>query len=133
MIFAAGAGLICVGLHIASYLTLVPPIWILVPFLLMMFSAICKKAGYYPALSDAKHFTRIGLGLLIYSVLLFLYVYKVTDGASSVVILDGYPVSMYKGHVIRTLTQREYLLFPNLWTRFMSAWIGMMAVFSAAT
>jgi len=37
---------------------------------------------------------------------------------------------MYKDQVLKMITESEYRMFPNLWMRVMSAWIGMMAVFS---
>jgi len=49
----------------------------------------------------------------------------------SVAIVDGQYVSKYKDQVIRVITKNEYRMFPNLWTRVMSAWIAMMAVFCA--
>jgi len=48
---------------------------------------------------------------------------------SSVAVVDGRYVSMYKEHVIRNISEQEYRMFPNLWTRVMSAWMAMMAVF----
>ena len=71
----------------------------------------------------------LGWVLLVYAVLTFVYFYRTTGGASSVGIVDGQYVSKYKDHVIRVITYDEYRMFPNLWTRVMSAWIGMMAVF----
>jgi hypothetical protein len=69
----------------------------------------------------------VGVVLLVYAILTFVYFYRTTGGASSVEIVDGRFVSMYKGQVIR-ISEREYRMFPNLWTRVMSAWIGMMSV-----
>ncbi len=71
----------------------------------------------------------VGFMLLVYAVLTFVYFYRTTGGASSVTIVDGQYVSMSKSRIIRTITEHEYRMFPNLWTRVMSAWIGMMAVF----
>jgi hypothetical protein len=71
----------------------------------------------------------VGFGLLVYAIFLFVYFYKTTGGASSVDVVDGQYVSKNKDHVIRTLTEQEYRAFPNLWTRVMSAWLAMMAVF----
>ncbi len=73
----------------------------------------------------------VGWALLIYGVLTFVHFYKTTGGATSVDIINGQYVSMYKDHVIRQITEQEYKMIPNLWTRVMSAWIGMMAVFCA--
>jgi len=71
----------------------------------------------------------LGLVLLVYAVLTFVYFYKTTGGASSVDIVDGQYVSKYTDHVIKAISEGEYRMFPNLWTRVMSAWIGMMTVF----
>lgn len=65
----------------------------------------------------------LGWALLIYALVTFVYFYKT--------IVDGQYVSKYKDHVIRVISEGEYRMFPNLWTRVTSAWIGMMAVFCA--
>ena len=75
----------------------------------------------------------MGWILLIYAIGCFVYDYKTTGGATSVAIVDGQYVSMQKEHVIRAITENEYRMFPNLWTRVMSAWIAMMAVFCAGS
>jgi hypothetical protein len=58
-----------------------------------------------------------------------IYFYRTTDGASSVSVVNGQYVSKYKDHILRIITEQEYRMFPNLWARVMSAWIGMTAVF----
>lgn len=72
----------------------------------------------------------LGIALLAYAVLTFVYSYRTTGGASSVDIVNGQYVSMYTDRILRTITEREYRLFPNLWVRVMSAWMAMMAVFA---
>jgi hypothetical protein len=67
--------------------------------------------------------------LLAYAVLTFVYDYRATGGASSVEMADGQYVAKYKDRVIRTISEYAYRMFPNLWTRVMSAWIGIGAVF----
>jgi hypothetical protein len=74
----------------------------------------------------------LGLVLLVYAVLTFVYFYRITGGASSVSIVNGEYVSMYKTQILRTITEQEYRMFPNLWVRVMSAWMAMMAVFGLA-
>ena len=73
----------------------------------------------------------LGLALLAYAILTFIYVYKVTGGATAVCAVEGHYFSKYKEHIIRAISENEYQMFPNLWTRAMSAWLGMIAVFSA--
>lgn len=69
----------------------------------------------------------VSLILIVYAVLTIVYFYRTTGGASSVGLVDGQYVAMYKTRVIKMITEREYRLYPSLWTRVMSAWIGMMA------
>ena len=54
----------------------------------------------------------VGFGVLVYAILLFVYFYKITGGASSVAVVGGRYVSTYKDHVIRTVTEQEYRMFP---------------------
>jgi hypothetical protein len=96
----------------------------------MMFGAVlCIKA--VEDIRRSRQFSiRGGLlagGLVLYAVLTFVYFYRTTGGASSVEVLDGHYVSMYKDHVIRTITAEEYAMFPNLWVRVMTAWIVVAA------
>jgi hypothetical protein len=70
--------------------------------------------------------------LVIYAILMLVYVYRITGGATSVDVVDGRYVTKYKNQVIRTVTEQEYRMFPNLVTRVMSAWIGAMSVLGLA-
>jgi hypothetical protein len=128
-----GAAAICLVLHVATFLTIVSLIWIILPFLLVAAAVLCSKA-VDPRPRFALHFDKVALFswvLLIYAVCTFIYDYKTTGGATSVAVVDGQYVSKYKDRVIRIITEDEYKMFPNLWTRVMSAWIAMMAVFCA--
>jgi hypothetical protein len=118
-------------LHIATFMTIVPFLWLLPPFFLMFGVVLCAKA-----VESGARFRRpsgmlawLGLVLLVYAVLTFVYDYRTTGGASSVGIVNGEYVSMYKTQILRTITEQEYRMFPNLWVRVMSAWMAMMAVF----
>lgn len=125
-------GAVCAVLHLATFVTIVPFVWILIPFAFLFGSVLCAQA-FKTRLRYQRRtgkWTRLGLVILAYAVLMFIYVYRTTGGASSVSIVDGKYVAMYKDQIIRTITESEYRMFPNLWMRVMSAWIGMMAVFS---
>lgn len=129
------AATICLVLHVATFLTIVSLIWIIPPFLLVAGAVLCSKA-VDPRPRFALRFDKVtvlGWILLIYAICIFIYFYKTTGGASSVAVLDGQYVSKYKDHVIRVITEDEYKMFPNLWTRVTSAWIAMMAVFCATS
>jgi hypothetical protein len=129
------AGAICLVLHVGSFLTIVSLIWIILPFVLLAGAILCNKA-VYPKPRFALRFDKVaqlGWVLLIYAICTFIYFYRTTGGATSVAIVDGHYVSMCRDHVIRTITEHEYRMFPNLWTRVMSAWIAMMAVFCATS
>lgn len=133
LVLCAVAAILCFALHVATFLTELSPVWG-VPALLILFGAvICASVG-----GSTQEVSRplskleiLGFVLLAYSVLTFVYFYRTTGGASSVNIVNGQYVSESKGHIIRTISAVEFRMFPNLWTRVMSAWIGMMAVFCA--
>lgn len=128
-----GAAAMCLVLHVATFLTIISLLWIVPPFLLVAGAVLCSKAVEPRprlALREDK-VALLGWALLIYALVTFVYFYKTTGGASSVGIVDGQYVSKYKDHVIRVISEGEYRMFPNLWTRVTSAWIGMMAVFCA--
>ena len=36
---------------------------------------------------------------------------------------------MAKDRFVRYITEKEYRMFPNLWTRVLTAWMTMMVVF----
>jgi hypothetical protein len=123
----------CLVLHLATFLTAVSLPWIVLPFFLVAGAILCAK-GVESRPRFSLHFdkvTMLGWILLIYAVCCFVYEYKTTGGATSVGIVDGQYVSMYKSQVLRVITQGEYRMFPNLWTRVMTAWIGAMTVFCA--
>lgn len=125
---------LCAALHLATFITIVAFLWLLPPFFLMFGAVLC--AG---AVESDTRFRRpsgilawLGLVLLVYAVLTFVYFYRTTGGASSVSIVNGEYVSMYKARILRTITEQEYRMFPNLWVRVMSAWMAMIAVFALA-
>jgi hypothetical protein len=126
---------ICMILHLATFVMILSPIWILPGVFLIFGAAICATAiqpnGRLQ--TPTGKVAIVGSALMIYAVLTFIYSYRTTGGATSVAIVDGQYVSMYKSHVIRTISEYEYRMFPNLWTRVMTAWIAMMAVFCTAS
>ena len=109
-------------MHLFTFTRNVDPLWLGLPFVLMFAVVICgvlvKNFGIQGKAPSNPWF---GITLFVYAIATFIYVYKVTDGASSVGMANGQYVSMYKSHAIRTITQQEYLYFPSLWTRVMSA------------
>jgi hypothetical protein len=136
-------GAFCAILHAATFIATLSLYWIL-PLVLCLFGIICcanmiPKASF----SDTNDWTHgfnalttkqprplaIAAGLLfLYFILTFVYFYRTTGGASSVAIVDGRYVSMYKSQVIRTITEAEYRIFPSLWTRVISVFVAMMSV-----
>jgi hypothetical protein len=129
-------GIACALLHAATFLTVVPALLILVPFFLLMGAILCARAaqGWDP--SEYRRYSMptgktavLGWVLLVYAVLLFVHFYRSSGGASSVGIIEGQYVYMYKSAVIRPISEEEYNMFPTQVARIMSAWIGMMATF----
>jgi len=126
---------ICVVLHLTTFITNISPSWIFWGLLFVLGAVACGTMVHpYRGLPrPTGKAAVIGSALLIYAVLTFVYDYRTTGGATSVGIVDGRYVSMYKGDVIRTITEYEYRMFPNLWTRVMTAWIATGAVFLTAS
>jgi hypothetical protein len=131
-------GIACALLHAATFLTVVPALLILVPFFLLMGAILCARAAQGWNLSDYRRMRYsmptgktavVGWVLLVYAVLLFVHSYRSSGGASSVGIVEGQYVYMYKSAVIRPISEEEYNMFPTQVARIMSAWIGMMATF----
>jgi hypothetical protein len=75
-----------------------------------------------------QYLTMLGCVLLFYAILIFILEYQTTGGATSVAILHGQYMYMYKSRVIRPITEHEFMLFPVLVSRVLSAWIGAMSV-----
>lgn len=125
------AAAICALLHVATFVFLIPPVWALIPFPLMLGAILAAKAaGSRPVFAVPtmrRDWGLLTLAVFVYAVLTFVYVHRSTGGASSVSELDGQYVAKYKNQVIGFITAKEYRMFPNLWTRMLSAWIGMMA------
>jgi len=120
------AGVICAILHFATFITLLPPLWIVPPLALVLGAMICTHASKSEL--SSRDWGRVSLGLLFYAILSFVQYYRATDLATGTSVVNGQYVYMYKSQVIRTITEHEYRIFPNRVTRFMSAWIGMLAV-----
>ena len=125
---------ICAVIHVATFVTILPPIWILAAVPTLAGAALCagRTEPKFRFKMPSGKLALVGCGLLVYAIFTFAYFYKTTGGASSVGMVDGQYVSEYKTRVIRTISEYEYRFFPDLWTRVMSAWIAMMAVFGVS-
>jgi hypothetical protein len=128
--FIIAAAGISILLHIATFVTAVPPVWLLPSFGLVFGGVACSKpaGGHPPLVLPSPRTGLLSIVLFAYAALTFVYVYRMTGGATSVKILDGQYVSMYQDRVISTISEHEYRWFPSLWTRVMSAWLGMVAL-----
>jgi hypothetical protein len=116
-------------MHIGTFVAIVPEGWIAVPFVLMIATILCSevvKSLRIPWLPGPGWGLWSGL-LLAYFLITFSYVLYVTGGATSANIRDGHYVYMYKGRIIRTITAQEYMMYPNLVGRVMSALTGSMS------
>jgi hypothetical protein len=130
-----GTFVFCAILHVGTFVAIVSLFWIIPASFLLAGAVLCSSV-LNPRPRFALHFDKLsmlGWVLLIYALCTFAYDYKTTGGATSVGIVNGQYVSMYKDRVIRVITDSEYKMFPDLWTRVMSAWIAMMAVFCATS
>ncbi len=119
----------CLVLHAATFFTVIPPIWILVPFALMFASMLCFQAfRRNPTIMVPNRKAAVlSAVLLAYGVGMLRFAYRATGGASSVAVVNAEYVSMYKDHVLRVLNADEFRRYPNLWTRAFTAWTGMIA------
>ena len=70
--------------------------------------------------------------MLLYFLITFAWVLHITGGATSANIRDGRYAYMYKDRIIRTITEREYMIYPNLISRMMSALTGSVSVAALA-
>jgi hypothetical protein len=118
-----------VVLHIATFMTIVPFLWFLLPLFLLGGSVLCAQA-----IGSAELFGKPSgvLGWLFflslfYAAFILVHVFRTTGGASSVDIVNGEYVYKYKARILRTITEQEYRMFPNLVVRALSALIAVGA------
>jgi len=116
------------GTHIATFFTVVPPMWIFAAVPLVIGAGVCSRLLESTPRSVRLPSNSLEWGLLIYVMFTFVYVYKMTGGASSVGIVDGQYVAVSKDRVIRAISEHECRIIPRLWPRFMTALISMVAV-----
>jgi hypothetical protein len=141
-VLCIAAGTACALIHAATFLFAVPGYLILAPFFLLMGVIICSRVtqGWNSSSYDRVRLpirsgktALVGYVLLVYAVLLFVHFYRSSGGASSVGVVEGQYVYMYKSAVIRPISEEEYRMFPAQWDRVMSAWMGMISTFCLAS
>jgi uncharacterized membrane protein len=128
----ATAGL-CAVVHIATFAAALTFFWLFPCIFLLAGAVLCAKG-----VKSKRHFRRptgklawLGFVLFIYAVLTFVHYYRTTGGSSGQSIVNGQYVSTYwNSQMVKVVTEREYRMFTNLWTRVMTAWIGMLAIFA---
>ena len=137
---SASAAVVCAVLHAATFVTVVPGFLIIPPFFLFFAAIVCLRAtqpftfsGSYSIPAPSGKYLVLGLILLAYSLACFVYFFRTMGDVTSVGIVDGQYVSMHKDHVIHTITEHQYRMFPIFVVRMMSAWIAMIAVFSLSS
>ena len=136
--FCLAALIACAFLHAATFLTVVPGLLIVVPFVLLAVAILCTRVaqGWNLSAFDRMQLSMpkgrsaiAGWFLLAYAILLFIGFYKSSGGATSVGIVEGQYVYMNKSTVIRAISEAEYKMFPARVAREMSAWMAMMSMF----
>ena len=126
------AAIAAVALNVATFLTTVAGVW-LIPTLLASFAGVFfARRAHTGWRIPERELTWVGLGLFVYSVLLFVSFFRTAGWTSGVSLIDGQYVATYKNQIVRIITEQEYRMFPNLWMRAMSALIAMGSVFSLA-
>ncbi|CAN5544930.1 hypothetical protein BH10ACI4_BH10ACI4_21120 [soil metagenome] len=120
---------ICAVIHIATTVFDFPFIWVMPAMLPLALAILCSRItprGVSFAL-PINFIEKLGFLLIAYSVILFIYQYRTTNGATGVETIDGQCVALYKSTIIKHLSTYECRHFPTLWTRVMSAWIAMFS------
>ncbi len=132
-------GVLCAVVHIATFFTMLPLLWMILPAIPLFAAAIFGLAvkSDWSFKGHPGYWKLLCLATLVYSLMTLVYYIYTTEGASSVGMVDGRYISLYKDRVIRSISEYEFRMFPNLWTRVMTAWLGMLAtvfmmVFSTA-
>ena len=116
-------------MHLATFFIITPIYWVVLPVALVLVSGMLGRiAGV--ASSPQLTFRAEGIvtvGIFMYAVSMFVYVYRSTDEATSVAQQNGEYISLHKDRILRSITDREYLIFPNLWARALTAWFVLLA------
>src|SRR6516225_6898694 len=107
--FSIAGAAVCLLLHAGTFFTVIPPIWLLIPAALIFGAMLCTQIVGLPQRFDAPALnwkSLVSLILLIYAVLTFVYFYRTTGGASSVGVVEGQYVAMYKNRVIKVISEQ---------------------------
>ena len=112
--FCFGTIFACAVLHVASFLTILPVLSIVVPVVLLTGAILCasRPGGWRNPPAPRGKSAVVGWILLIYAVLLFVHFYRGTGGATNVEIVHGQYAYMSKDTVIRPISEVEYRMFP---------------------
>lgn len=122
---------ICVALHLATFVFDFPFSWVFLAFIPIFLSAIIAKMHPQGVSFEfpVRVIRMLGFALLVYSIVMFVYEYKLTGGANHIAVENGQCLAMDKSTIIRILTDSECRHFPTLWTRVMSSWTAAIACF----
>jgi hypothetical protein len=116
----------CAAVHVATFVTVVPPAWGLALVAVMIGVLVLTNAvdTQRPFKKIPRRWLPHLIALTVYAMGWFLHYYRVTGGSTGESILNGQHVAMNGDRVLRVITEQEFRMFPTLWTRVMSAWIG---------
>ncbi len=119
-------------LHLGTFVRIVEPIWIVIPACCWVGACICDRAVERQIVRGVPSRTTVNTSLLLlaYATGTFLYFHKATNGATGVTFDNGQYFSLYKSQVVGTISRYDYLKFPTLETRVLSAWCGMLSSFA---
>jgi len=86
-----GAAAICDALHIATFITLVPPVWILPTFALLAGAVLCTQAfkSELRFKTPSRNWGIFGFALLFYAILSFVFLYRPPGAQRAQVSLVG--------------------------------------------
>ena len=116
----------CAAVHVATFVTIVPPAWGLALVAVMIGVLVFSNAvdSQRPFKKIPRRWLPHLCALTVYAIGWFMYYYRVTGGSTGESFLNGQYVAMNGDRVLRVITEQEFRMYPNLWTRVMSAWIG---------
>lgn len=126
--------LISAPLHLATYVAFMSLKAAMLPLGLLLVAELALLLCGNPFRNlrrPSRNWMRFHLVLTAYAIAVSVAYVITADGASRVAFIDGQYVAMYKGQILRTLTEAEALQFPNLWTRVTSIWLLLGAILQA--
>jgi len=131
---------LCAVAHVATFVTILPPQTTFVLFVAFPLAIVGVAAGRIPWQRDRswfvpppRHEQFVSALLLVYALAMWVYFFRKTGGASGADIIQGQYVFTDKARILKTVTEHEYRMLPNLVIRSFTALFGWMSFSVALT